>query len=345
MRRIFAFSILVFWPQDLGWRKHMKLGVVSCLIGILITAHAARATEPQKRIHRVGVLTLVRPDRPQLKGLRDGLRKEGYIENRDLLLEMPAARDLDELRVIAKDFCHAKAGVILTTGTMETRIAQEATAEVPVVFMPASDPINAGFVKSLANPGSNITGISWNPGPEIYGKELELFKQAVPGMERLTLLYDGRSKQPLFPRGLMVFRRVAAHLGIKLKEKSVGSLAETEQLIAWVSRKDTDGVFFVSSSLFNDFSKIAPLARVKKLPVYSAGNAEDGVLVSYAPDLYQLGRRAASYVVRILRGGTPQELPVEVSNNYVLVINLATARQIGLDIPPEVLLKANRLIR
>jgi putative ABC transport system substrate-binding protein len=337
-----------FRISDFGFNKRpsIRWGISSyLLISIVLITELARAGEPPTKVHRVGVLALVRADRPQLKGLRDGLRRAGYIENEDILLEMPAAKDLDELRVIAKNFCDAKKTVIVTTGTVETRIAQEAKVEVPVIFMPASDPIRAGFVESLAQPGGNITGISWDRGVEIYGKELEIFKQVVPAMERLALLYDGRSKQQLFPKGLTFIRKVAAHLRITLMEKPVKSLGEAERFIASLSRKEADAVFFVSSSLFNDFSKITPLAREKKLPVYSAGNADDGALVSYAPDLYQLGQRAASYVDRIIKGTKPQQLPVEASAKFELVINMLTAREIGLTVAPEVLLRADRLIR
>ena len=311
-----------------------------------LLAGSVSPIQAELKTYRVGILALVRPDRPQLRGLTEGLRTAGYIQDENLLLDIASSSaGNNELRVVAQAFCRSGKHVLVTTGNVETQIAYEATKKIPIIFMPASDPLKAGFVKSLAHPATNLTGIAWDRGPETYGKELEVFKEVVRTLKRVTLVYDGRRENSLYPANLVALRRAATYLRITLSERPVETPAQQQKLISSISRKDTDGVFFVSSSLFNDFSTIGPLARERKLPVYSAGNAEDGVLVSYAPSLYQLGQRASWYVARVLKGTRPEQLPVEVSSKFELVINLATAKELGLAIPPEILLKASRLIK
>ena len=156
--------------------ESMKKRIVVSVIAILTLASFYPAEAQRSKVHRVGVLMLIKPDRPQLQGLRDGLRDAGYIEGQNLTLEMRPLQSAEELRSLAKDYVKQKINVIVTTGNVETNVAKEIIQELPIVFMPASDPITAGFVKSFPRPGSNLTGIALIRDLDSYGKQLEVFQ-------------------------------------------------------------------------------------------------------------------------------------------------------------------------
>jgi putative tryptophan/tyrosine transport system substrate-binding protein len=319
--------------------------IIVLLVGLaLASVHLAEAQ--QSKVYRIGVLTLHTQDRPHLQGLRDGLKKAGYIEGKNLVLKMMPAKNAEELRSIAKDHAKEKMDVVVATGNVETVVAR-AVWVIPIIFMPAGEPFLSGFVKSLARPGINITGVSYLGDSKIYGKDLELFKDVVPNLQRVLVFYD--SGEDLIPyKSLPLVRKVAAQLAITLIEKPVQSVAQAEQEIVAVSKNTTDGIFFVCTSVFSDLKRIAENARKKKIPSYGCSSravAEDGALLSYRPDLYQIGHRGAWYVDEILKGTTPAELPVQHATRFELVINLKTANQIGLTIPPNILAIADKVIK
>jgi putative tryptophan/tyrosine transport system substrate-binding protein len=319
---------------------------VILLVGFGIGSVHLVEAQQQARVYRLGILTLHTHDRPHLQGLRDGLKKAGYIEGKNLLLNMMQATNADKLRSIAKDYAEEKMDIIVTTGNVETVIAK-AVWSIPIIFMPAGEPVQSGFVKSLARPGANITGLAYLGDIEIFGKDLEIFRDAVPNLQRVLMFYD--SGEDLIPAvSLPLLRKVAQVLAIALVEKPVQSLAQVEHEIAASSRNTTEGIFFICTSLFSDFKKIAAESRKKRIPSYGCSSravAEDGSLLSYRPDLYQIGQRGASYVDRILKGAKPAELPVEQPMKFELVINLKTAKHIGLTIPPNVLVLADKVIK
>lgn len=317
------------------------------LITILLVATTAPAIA-QNRIYRVGVLVLGKQDRPHLNGLRDGLKEAGYIEGKNLFLEMPVRKTPDELRIVANTFVNEKKNLVVTVGTVETRIAYEATREIPIVFMPTSDPVRSGFVKSLARPDTNLTGLTYYVDLRESGKQLEIFKEIVPTMRKAVLFIDGQPESPIDPRSLAVARKVAARLGIKLIEKPVEALVQAEEVILSSSNMTTDGILISCASLFANLEKIAAISRQKLIPLHGCSSyhvTEYNALSAYAPDLYQIGRRAAWYVNRISRGARPQELPVETPRKFELAINLKTADAIGIKIPPEVLQRADKVVK
>jgi putative ABC transport system substrate-binding protein len=325
-----------------------NLKFVANVLAVLLAFIFQAEAQQQAKLYRVGVLTLNRLERPHIKALRDGLEKAGYIEGQNLILSMEQSKNIDDLRSTAKMFVKEKFDIIVANSNIETGIAQQETTEIPIVFMPASAPVRAGFVKSLAHPGTNLTGLTYYTDFRENGKQLEIFKEVVPSVRRVTILIDGGTLQPVDAPSLALVRKVAAHVGIKLTEKSVNSLLEAEQVVSSLSRHGTDGIHVTCTGLFSNLKKIGAISNQKKIPLYGCATAqvaEDGALFTYAPDMHQMGHRAAQYVDRILKGTRPQDLPVETPRKFEMVISLKTADAIGIRIPPEVLQRADKVIR
>jgi len=322
-----------------------KLSILLLFLGVWLLASTHNVIG-QTKAREVGVLMLVKPDRPQLQGLRDELKETGYIDGRNLRLDMRQLRSAEELRSLAKEFVKHNVHVVVTTGNVETEVAKQIIRQLPIVFMPASDPISAGFVKSFARPGTNLTGIALIRDLDSYGKQLEVFKETVPSLSKLAVLYDARANASPYAQGLGQLKKVASRLFIAIDERPIREIWEAEKAVASLSKNTVDGVFVLCSSLFGSGPE-AIIARAieRKLPLFSCSWTHQGALVSFALDLYQVGRRGGWYVTRILNGAKPADLPVEVPLRYELTINLKTANAIGLEIPATVLQRADKVIR
>jgi ABC-type uncharacterized transport system substrate-binding protein len=323
--------------------------LVWLLTTVLLTT-AAPAAEQQGRIYRIGVLAAPgkAEERLEIKGLRAGLTETGYVEGKNLQLNIPNVKTYDELRPIAKGYLERKVDVIVTNGGTATEIANRITKELPIIFIwGVTDPVESGLVKSLARPDTNVTGLTNEAGAEIYGKRLELFKEVVPSLRRGALLYNARGENPDHARRLAVVRETAPKLGLTLNEKPAKSVGDVDEMLRTVSKENSDGIFIICSGLFSEsYKKINALALQKKLPAWGC-SAEQSVeaLVSYNPDRYRNGHRGAWYVDRILKGTKPADLPVEQPIKFEFIINLKTAKQIGLTIPPNVLARADKVIK
>lgn len=314
---------------------------------ILVSAHLAEAQ--QAKVHHVGVLMLGSPDIPDMKGLRDGLKEAGYVEGKNLILDIQAKETYDELRPIAKAYIEKKFDAIIAMGGTAPLIAKELTREIPIVFVGSLDPILGGLVKSVAHPEANVTGVARGTDVEMQGKRLEIFKEVVPTLRRVAVLYNDRGENPQHAKSLELVQKIAPGLGLKLAEKPIKSAADIERALSSVSKATTDGLFVICSSLFRDpLKKIAAVALQKRLALTGCRAPdviEQGALLIYGADTYRLGHRAAWYVDRILKGTKPQDLPVEAPTYFELIINLKTAKQIGLTIPPNVLARADKVIK
>jgi putative tryptophan/tyrosine transport system substrate-binding protein len=301
----------------------------------------------EAKVYRVGVLSIT--DSPVLKGLRDGLKETGYVEGKNLILNIPVKRTSDELRSLAKLYKEQKVDAIVTLGGTATAIAKEATKEIPIVFLYAGDPVGSGLVKSLARPEAKVTGLTSDPDVEFISKRLEIFKEAVPHLEKVVVLYNARGENPAHVKRLEIIQKTAPNLRLKLTEKPVKLSDDVEQALSSVSRDTTDGVFTICASVFESlFKNMASKAIQKRLALSGCNSQhviEYGALVAYDPDRYRLGYRGAWYVDRILKGTNPQNLPVEAPTKFEFVINLKTAKQIGVTIPPNVLARADRVIK
>jgi putative ABC transport system substrate-binding protein len=307
------------------------------------------AEAQQGKFYRVGVLVVGGADIPQIKGLREGLKNYGYIQGKNLDLEISAKETYDEYRPLVKSYKGKNVDVLVTIGGTATRVVKDLAPEIPTVFSFGSDPVKAGFVNSIARPGSNLTGVTTRTGPEFQGKRLEIFKQAVPTLRRATVLYNARGENPGHEMNLNMLRESAPKLDVKLIAKPIKAISDLDTSLQTLSKDTTDGVFVIAASIFRTrFNKIVPAAMQKKLPVMGAEAfhvTEEGALLFYDSDRFRIGQRMAWYVDRILKGAKPAELPVEQPTKFELVINLKTAKEIGLTIPQNVLARADRVIK
>src|SRR4029453_4354840 len=287
---------------------------------------------------------------PQINGLRDGLEELKYIEGDNLNLRQVDGGTNEELRANLKSLLQMQRfDIIVPLGSSETAVAKEVAPNIPMVFLPAADPVKSGFVHSLASPGTNLTGLTFFTGSENLGKQLEVFKQVVPSLDKVGMLFDSRLKSPALSESWKRLVVVASWLGIHLTEMPVASAAEASSKIASLPNPGmSGGVFVFCSGMFKDVEGIAAAATKRKLPLFGCNAfqvAEQNVFLSYAPDLYSLGYGGAWFVDRIFKGAKPQDLPVETPRKFELVINSKVASAIGLKIAPEMLMLAARVFR
>jgi putative ABC transport system substrate-binding protein len=286
---------------------------------------------------------------PEIKGLRGGLKKAEHIEGTTLVLDFPVKETIDELRPLAKEYIEKKFDVIVAMGATAPLIAKELTQEVPIVFIGASDPVASGLVKPVAHPETNVTGVSRAGDVEMQGKRLEVFKEAVPTLRRVAVMYNARGENPGHANSLALLQKVAPSLGLKIVEHPIKSTADIDRALSLVSRDNTDGVFIICSGIFRPFfKKIGAVVTQKKLASTSCGLqgvTELGFLLNYGADIYRIGHRGAWYVDRILKGTNPKDLTVEAPTYFEFGINLKTAKQIGLTIPPNVLARPDKVIK
>jgi len=268
------------------------------------------------------------------------------VEEKNIVIEWRYAEGKpDGLPALAAELVRLKVDIIVTSGPSSTRVAKEATSTIPIVMGQDADPVGNGFVASLARPGGNITGLS-TLAPEISGKQLEFLKEIVPRLSRVAVF--GNSKEPANPQSLKEAELAAGAFRIKLQYVDVPSPKEIEPAFRAANKGRAGAVLVLGAFIFNPHrAQIADLAARNRLPaIYNAGEwVESGGLMSYGTSFPDLFRRAATYVDKILKGAKPGDLPVEQPTKFEFVINLKTAKQIGLTIPPNVLARADKVIK
>ena len=319
---------------------------LAAILGLGILA-APLATEAQQtgEVPRIGILHVSPPTSTGLQALRQGLRDLGYIEGQNIILEYRWPREHSErLPALAAELVQLKVDVIVTGDPTTTAVVKRETRSTPIVMAVSTDPVAAGFVASLARPGGNITGFSIL-APELSGKRLELLKEALPNLSRIALLWSPRAVH--HPQLVQETEQAAQRLGVAVLRVPASGPEDVDKAFQAAAKGHAGAVLALGAAEFSRLgAQIAERGLKYRLPTMTAedGFAEVGGLIQYGASPLELWRRAATYVDKILRGAKPADLPVEQPTKFGLVINLKTAKALGLTIPPAILLRADQII-
>jgi putative tryptophan/tyrosine transport system substrate-binding protein len=335
----------------------MWSSVIGCLVTLILSVLAVPLTadaQPPGKVPRIGLLI---PGSSagfssRIDAFRQGLRDLGYVEGQQIALEERYAENLDWIPDLAADLVRGKIDVIVTWGTPAAQTAKDATSTIPIVFVGVANPVGRGLVASLARPGGNITGMAseGHPegGPGLTAKHLELLKEAVPTVSRVAMLFG--QVLPTREGEAQARERAAAVLGLTLRHFYV---QRPEDFMEWVFPAITadapaiDALYARGGVTFEARRQLADFALQHRLPMMGSNraHAEAGSLLSYGPRVAAMWRRAAHYVDRILMGTMPADLPVEQPTQFELIINLKTAKALGITIPPLFLFRADEVIQ
>jgi putative ABC transport system substrate-binding protein len=326
--------------------------IVICLllIRLLLAVVPAYAQQPGK-IPRIGLLISLSSDAAvtYIDAFRQGLRELGYMEGKNLILEIRGGKAKpDRISELAAELVDLRVDVIVAAGRPALNAATKATNTIPIVMRTATDPVRAGFVPSLAHPGGNITGVT-SVTTKLMGKHLELLAEVVPGVKRVAVLLAERDRARFMATNSYKEMEAAARaLGVKLQTPSARDPDMIDNAFGAMNKGGTEALVVTPHSLFLQHGeRILKHAAKNRLPAiyFQRVFVENGGLMSYATNNAAEFRRAAVYVDKILKGAKPANLPIEQPTKFELVVNLKTAKQIGLTIPPNVLARADRVIR
>jgi putative ABC transport system substrate-binding protein len=330
-------------------RKLMKKLFIRLSLGAMLFALCVPAQAQPAKLPRIGWLTggSLSSQAARHEAFRQGLRELGYVEGKNIVIEWRGADgNRDRQRTLAGELVRLKVDVIVSAGAGGTRAAKEATATIPIVMTQDDDPVGSGHVASLARPGGNITGLA-SLSPELSGKRLELLKEIVPKLSRVAVF--GTSASTDRAQTLKEIELAAGAFGVKLQYLDILGPKDIETAFRAAGKERADAALMqVSGPLASSRRpQIAALAVKSRLPViyHRREYVEAGGLIAYGVSFTDLDRRAAYYVDKILKGAKPADLPVEQPTKFELVINLKTAKQIGVTIPPNVLVRADRVIK
>ncbi|HUF92875.1 MAG TPA: ABC transporter substrate-binding protein [Candidatus Limnocylindria bacterium] len=321
-----------------------RLVVVILIVAAVVAGPVAAGAQPAAKTVRIGYLGLDPAPSPYLEAFRAGLRRLGYIEGRNITIEARLADGhADRLPALARELVTLNVAVIVGTSGSVAQAARNATATIPIVVGVSGDPVEAGLVASLPRPGGNITGMTYLQ-PELGGKRLQTLKEIAPQLTRIAVL-----RNPVHAGEDQEWREMdtaAKRIGVTLQNHMVRSRDLTE-IFAAITRDRAEAILMVPGPMTNILRKpIAEFGLKARLPVIGGWSeyAEAGSLVSYGPSRRDVSRRLASFVDRILRGEKPADLPVERPTRFELVVNLRTAKAVGVAIPPSLLLQADEVI-
>jgi putative ABC transport system substrate-binding protein len=328
-------------------QRSMKKASILFILAILIFAPVYLAqAQKQASIPRIGVLLLGARPNANLDAFIQGLRELAYVEGKNIFIEYRFAEGkADRLPELARELVRLKLDAIFTAGTPAIFALKDATKTIPIVFFSTSDPIGTGVVASLAHPGGNITGISVLAS-DLWPKRLELLKEIFPKLSRVAMLWNkGNAGMALEANAT---QKVAGPMGVTLQDRGIKEPNEIDTVFALMTKDQPDGFLALMDPVLNSYQKrILDFLAQNRLPAIFENRAwvEAGGLMSYGANYSDAHRRAASLMDKILKGAKPAEIPVEQPTKFELVINLNTARQIGVTIPPSVLLRADKVIK
>jgi putative tryptophan/tyrosine transport system substrate-binding protein len=313
-------------------------------IALPLSAHCQEGT----RVPRIAFLTSTTPeDSPTGDALKQGLRELGYVEGRNIMIEWRSSSGFPErFPELVADVVRLNVDVIVAANNIAGLAAKRATSTIPIVMANIADPVGSGFAASIARPGGNVTGLA-TQAPDLQGKRLHLLKEAVPGLTRLAVVGD--PTEAGYAPTIEELEVAARALGVEVRIFEIRKAGEFDGTFATVARQDTDGVMVVPSTVFFHHAArraLAEYALKYRLPMMCASNdyVRVGCLMSYFPSYADLYRRAAIYVDKILKGATPADLPIEQPTKFELVINLKTAKTLGLQLPDKLLALADEVI-
>src|SRR5215831_3033854 len=312
----------------------------------MVWAPFAAEAQPTGRVYRLGYLSSSGTlNSPYAEAFRQGLRDLGWVEGQNIVIEFRSAEEFDRLPALATELVRLKVDVIVATPTPAALAATNATATIPIVGISLTDPVGLRLIPSLARPGGNVTGVSYSVGADIFGKDLELLREAVPKVRRVAVLSNpDNPSQPLI---LDNIKTAARSLGLPLLPVGARGPGDFDGAFATMSRERVGALFVVTDPTYIAHrARLADLATRNRLPSMFTQRAdvEAGGLMSYGPSFAAMYRRAAGYVDKILKGAKPSDLPVEQPTKFELVINLKTAKALGLTIPPSLLARADQVI-
>jgi len=321
------------------------IGLVILTLGLTLAPHAVEAQQAGK-VRVIGFLSISSHEHIAypLRALEEGLRELGYVEGQHVTFERRFADGKPErLPELARELL-LRVSIIVAYGATSTRAAKNATAAIPIVMIVHPDPVSAGLVASLAHPGGNITGLA-RLSQELSAKRLALLKEAVPGLTRVAALWYSESRDG--ERSLQQIEAAAKSLGLQVQVRGVRNPNELESAFSAMKEGRADGLITVPSTMFSDNrTTIAQLALKQRLPAIFPEKefVEADGLMAYGANLAGEFRRAANYVDKILKGTKPADLPVEQPTKYELVINMKTAKALGLTVPQTIILQADHVI-
>jgi len=316
---------------------------------VLLAAPLAADAQQAGKVPRIGFLAAAAPSdvSARLDAFRQGLRALGWVEGQNIVIDYRFAEGrYDRLPDLAAELVRLKVDIIVSVASQGVAAAKNATETIPIVMISVGDPVGLGFVASLARPGGNVTGSSFSVGLEIVGKGLELLKETVPKVRRVAILLNPAN--PAHPLAISEVNVAARSLGVQLQVLEARSLNEFDGAFAAMAKERVGALLVLTDGMFIlHRTRLADLAARSRLPAaYGTREmVEAGGLMSYGPSLPDLFRRSATYVDKILKGAKPGDLPVEQPTKFEFVINLKTAKALGLTIPQSLLQRADEIIQ
>jgi len=324
--------------------RTLKLVLLALISGSLFMIGRLPAAQDTRPV-QIGALTDGWGATWEVSGLRDGLEEMGYRENRDFMIGVRFTQgDTKALPAAARDLLEYGADILFTGGRSTTQAAHSVTRKVPIVFAGGGDPVRLGLIQTFAQPGGNVTGIT-ELDLDLAPKRLEFFKEIIPGLERVLFLYN--LNDPYGVQEVHAYRKAARGLKIKLTEEPARSEGEVEAILARIKPGDVGGIVSTRPVSLNIPGAVLEAGMRYRIPTAFASPffVENGGLASYSPHSYESGRMAARLIAKIIEGQSPSVIPVEANPTIEFLINLKTAKRLGIKIAPKVLFKANRIIR
>ena len=332
--------------MDRRWIMNVRLAIFALGAISLLAAPLAEAQSPQ--IQRIGFLSIATSSSmaPRVDAFRQGLRELGYVEGKNIIIEFRWGDGRNErLAGLAAELARLKVNIVVTHGVAATDAALKANAAIPIVCFACGDLLATGLVVSLARPGNNITGQTII-APDVTGKRLELLREVIPALARVAVLWNPNN--PVSVPELKETQAAARSLGLQLQSLGVSNPDEFRTAFSSMTKARADALVVLSDAMFfGERKQIADLAASNRLPAisWSGEFAKSGGLMGYGPDVLEISRRAATYVDKILKGAKPADLPIEQPTKFEFVINLGTAKALGLTIPQSLLVRANEVIQ